>query len=644
MNENETIRDLLSAYLDDELDGRQQERVEAALRADAALRQELEALRATRDLVRALPRERLGEGFPARVLERVERRQLVDDEAAHEAPGRWAARLVAAALLLVAAGIGAVVVDGILSLPVRWDEPDRLARGKEETPAPEAHAAPGGDGAAPEYRLALDGGAGTAAPTTHGRATGPRVSAGIRALPEADGEAPDVLAFGGVAFDGPVLNVVIDTPDVEATNFAVQNEALIANGITVQGEARSVPEAVRQNTLTRYAANASVVRQNGDVVVLARGTPEQISRAREELDTIRRRQVVSQVPAASARKSALAPGPRVAGRGEGLERRARRAGGAEVAADAVAELRRERAEAGLALEGEARPEAVKDDKAPDGAATTPGSRAPDEDTGAADRGKGLDEIEAAAKPKDVPSPQPPAEAEAANEDARVAERMEEGAPDAERQPEHKSRDEAAGRAGPALADDAGKVGQAAGGTDGARGTGRAAAAEGPSPEPVPEEQPPGQGQPVAGPAAPKSAVEGGLGEPTERGRTRGRADGAAAGAEPAADEPASPAAKSLLEASNWQWLVIYLRFRGDGRSAAEAGASEAPADSKRLDAEAREAAPGEAAPQDAPDAPGDESPPEPGPEAPADTSTEAAGASRVMMPAATSRLIPRAKN
>ena len=58
MNENEIIREQLSAYLDGELSDDDAGRVERAVEADKELAAELDGLRALRKLLRSLPIQR----------------------------------------------------------------------------------------------------------------------------------------------------------------------------------------------------------------------------------------------------------------------------------------------------------------------------------------------------------------------------------------------------------------------------------------------------------------------------------------------------------------------------------------------------------------------------------------------------------
>lgn len=135
MDEKETIRQMLSAYLDGELSQPDAQRVEQAVLADPALTADLAALRATRELVHQLPREHAPEDFVSRVLAGAERRRLTDagsEIVQRRPPFRWVRHLAAAAVFLIAAGIGTVIV---VSLVAPVDFRDKMAAaGKKKAP------------------------------------------------------------------------------------------------------------------------------------------------------------------------------------------------------------------------------------------------------------------------------------------------------------------------------------------------------------------------------------------------------------------------------------------------------------------------------------------------------------------------------
>ncbi|HUT59812.1 MAG TPA: hypothetical protein VNA25_18350 [Phycisphaerae bacterium] len=110
MSEREKILSDLSAYLDGELPAASAERIEARLREDAELAVEMERLRRTRELVRGLPRRSAPAEFVSDVLDQAERLSLVSAGGyAPQRPFAWVRYAAAAAVLLIAAGVGIVV-------------------------------------------------------------------------------------------------------------------------------------------------------------------------------------------------------------------------------------------------------------------------------------------------------------------------------------------------------------------------------------------------------------------------------------------------------------------------------------------------------------------------------------------------------
>ncbi|MFP3938521.1 MAG: anti-sigma factor family protein [Phycisphaerae bacterium] len=115
--EKDKIREQLSAYLDGELSDEEARRVEAALKSDSELQAELDELRRVREMVGSLPSSQAPEGFVERVMARAERERLMsgDDSQSHRGgPLRWARLLATAAVLLVAAGAGLVLISSLV--------------------------------------------------------------------------------------------------------------------------------------------------------------------------------------------------------------------------------------------------------------------------------------------------------------------------------------------------------------------------------------------------------------------------------------------------------------------------------------------------------------------------------------------------
>jgi len=138
---NPTNEELISAYLDGELDPSETERVEQWLAADPAARQLLEELETVGNSLRALPRESLGDDFSDEVLARAERAMLLDghSSAARQSARDWirtrdswyrrasrpliyAAVTVAAALLVMLAGRLAQDPNDVTSIAQRTAE------------------------------------------------------------------------------------------------------------------------------------------------------------------------------------------------------------------------------------------------------------------------------------------------------------------------------------------------------------------------------------------------------------------------------------------------------------------------------------------------------------------------------------------
>jgi hypothetical protein len=107
--------DQISAYLDDELDEDERRAVEALLAEDEAARAQLDALRRTIASVRELPRAKADDTIIEGVRARMERRALLDEDAADTTAGseplrsgRW---MAAAAICMMTLGAGYLVWD-----------------------------------------------------------------------------------------------------------------------------------------------------------------------------------------------------------------------------------------------------------------------------------------------------------------------------------------------------------------------------------------------------------------------------------------------------------------------------------------------------------------------------------------------------
>ncbi len=313
MDDNDTIREQLSAYMDGELSEQEAQRVERATEADPALAEELASLRATRRVLHDLPRERAGEDFVRCVLERAERERLTQAGESERA-GWWTGRvekLAGVAAVLVA---GALMIGLIVGLWNMQDFDDRMASydatQEEPSAAPdEALArrrersvmAKGGDRSS-----AMDGG--TLAPEfrdylrdadTRTASARAQIDAALdRYLRRVGQMDRDVRAAAAPA---EIYNVDIYTNDVTDTRRSVEL-ALIANGITPLTMEDALPENQRQAATQSKAAlsranffhNTAATRD--EVQYVAFVNPEQQRRLGEELGDIRKRQVVAQRP------------------------------------------------------------------------------------------------------------------------------------------------------------------------------------------------------------------------------------------------------------------------------------------------------------------------------------------------------------
>ncbi len=134
--DDENLNDLLSAYLDDELDAEAQARVEAHLVADREARALYDELRATRTLLSSLPRGRAPDDLTEVITSRLERRELLDDA---DEPGevlaagrlRMGKLLATAAMLAVVCSVGFVIYQGMRDAPY-----DQLAFHKRDAAPP----------------------------------------------------------------------------------------------------------------------------------------------------------------------------------------------------------------------------------------------------------------------------------------------------------------------------------------------------------------------------------------------------------------------------------------------------------------------------------------------------------------------------
>lgn len=98
--------DLLSAYLDGELDGDARQRIEQLLASDGALRDELARLRQSWDLLDRLPRSQVNVSFTQTTVEMVALAAADLQSPTKRRAGRWLGPLVLAICLAAAIGTG----------------------------------------------------------------------------------------------------------------------------------------------------------------------------------------------------------------------------------------------------------------------------------------------------------------------------------------------------------------------------------------------------------------------------------------------------------------------------------------------------------------------------------------------------------
>jgi hypothetical protein len=150
MSQNqEIIEAKLCAYIDGVLDAEGRAEIEKHLEANPQHRRLLESLRATRDLLRWLPREPAPPELAESLNGQLERSVLLDYDGAALRPSRWPRILAAAAIIALTAGLGVAV---FMALPGSQKNPAMAFHGDgqaqtvpSDTPAPSLAAAPSTD-------------------------------------------------------------------------------------------------------------------------------------------------------------------------------------------------------------------------------------------------------------------------------------------------------------------------------------------------------------------------------------------------------------------------------------------------------------------------------------------------------------------
>ena len=256
---NKTSWDL-SAYMDGELGQAEADRIARALRDDRALQQELETLRATREMLLRLPRHRAGKALTNRIMAAAEQLQArgKGNDAVSGGAERWLRRLATAAVLLVATGAGMMVTRAWLG---QNDSPTGTHIVRTDVP----EGGPGG---------------------------------GVDAGPSLRARRKDEVSDGYKSDSAPGAgNEVIFTHDLDLARRDVER-ALLTNGLVP--EARGKSARIGKGRMSRAGGSnfrfsrPSIETLSCEVV----GTPEQIAGLRTELGRIRKSQFVVQAPRA----------------------------------------------------------------------------------------------------------------------------------------------------------------------------------------------------------------------------------------------------------------------------------------------------------------------------------------------------------
>lgn len=321
MNAKDNIREQLSAYLDGELSDAQAKVVEQTLAHDADLARELEALRATQDLLRSLPKAPAPKNFAANVLAEARSRGLAGQSPAKTSGrSRWIRMAGMAAMLVMAMGLGMLLSQKIFRQPTAGPHHEIAAAPPAE---PTGQDVPGGtsrgwetdDGMAEE------------------RVEGAGEARTERAVPAPATPAP-VIGKGGVTYDaydgrvsrrgarsydfasnavdarneafakldeinGKTVEIYVD--DLPSNQAAVE-QVMFANGIALAPDEQAViapNQAVNLMTNRNFfeAQNTRPAPDVEEVQYLVYGKQEQLQQLAKALDeNVVRRQTVSQLP------------------------------------------------------------------------------------------------------------------------------------------------------------------------------------------------------------------------------------------------------------------------------------------------------------------------------------------------------------
>jgi anti-sigma factor RsiW len=136
MSQNqEIIEAKLCAFIDGELDAEGRVEIEKHLEANPQHRRLLESLKATRDLIKWLPREAAPPEVAETLNGQLERSVLLDSESEFLRPSIWPRVMAAAAIVVLTAGLGLAVY---FTLPKSQKNATPFAVRSQDTPAVEA--------------------------------------------------------------------------------------------------------------------------------------------------------------------------------------------------------------------------------------------------------------------------------------------------------------------------------------------------------------------------------------------------------------------------------------------------------------------------------------------------------------------------
>ncbi len=230
MKNQDKIQQMLSSYIDGELPPQQIRQVQDALEQDDRVARQLAQLRMTRRIISQMPKKAAPEDFVARVLASAEREEIVsrDSQAPAEGSLDWTRRLAVAAVLLISLGLGTLAAVALWKPAEGMDLPSdpRVVVGSQDD----------------------------------GRVN---IKDAVR-VPYAGGNSP-------IRTSSPVLQVVIQTPDISNTSQDVIKKVLETNQLHPKAQGRSgegsfwlveVPEAELQrvkNDLSSLSSSAIVM-------------------------------------------------------------------------------------------------------------------------------------------------------------------------------------------------------------------------------------------------------------------------------------------------------------------------------------------------------------------------------------------------